>query len=118
PTVHMNEREIEQLFFILIENAIQAADGRRNRTLSISGRQKDRRIELHFCDTCGGIAPEFLDRICEPFFTTKPSNQGTGLGLYIVNNIVSRVNGDFRVLSEYGKGSTFLVTLPIHTGGV
>jgi len=118
PPVHMNEREVEQLFFILIENAIQAADGRTDRKLSISGTGKDRSIELRFSDNCGGIAPEFLEGIFEPFFTTKPPDQGTGLGLYIVNNIASRVDGDVRVISEYGEGSTFLVTLPLHEGGV
>ena len=117
-TVLMNEREIEQLFFILVENAIQAADGKTDRELCISGTNKDRSIQLCFSDNCGGIAPEFLEGIFEPFFTTKPQNEGTGLGLYIVNNIVSRVNGDVHVISEYGEGTTFLVTLPDNKGSV
>jgi two-component system NtrC family sensor kinase len=116
--VLMNEREIEQLFFILIENAIQAADGKTDRELCISGTNKDRSIQLCFSDNCGGIAPEFLEGIFEPFFTTKPPNEGTGLGLYVVNNLVSRVNGDVHVISEYGEGTTFLVTLPNNKGCV
>lgn len=111
--VRMNEREIEELFLILVENAIQAADGRTDRKLSISGTNKDRSIELCFSDNCGGIAPELLEGIFDPFFTTKPPNEGTGLGLYIVNSIVSRINGDIRVKSDYGEGCTFFVSLPI-----
>jgi signal transduction histidine kinase len=73
---------------------------------------------LQFADNCGGIAPENLDRIFEPFFTTKPEDEGTGLGLCTVQNIVSRAEGDVRVESTAGKGSTFFVTLPINRGNL
>lgn len=114
PSIYMNEREIEQLFFILVENAIQAADGGKDRKLCISGSVTKRGIELCFSDNCGGIAPEYLEEIFEPFFTIKPSGQGTGLGLYIAKMIVSRAGGGIRIKSEYGEGSTFLVTFPIN----
>jgi PAS domain S-box-containing protein len=113
PIIYSNEKDLEQLFFALIENAIQAADGKKNRRLIISGGVKDKRIELQFADTCGGIKSENLDRIFEPFFTTRPSGEGTGLGLCIVDQIVSGAGGRIRVESKAGKGSTFFVTLPI-----
>jgi C4-dicarboxylate-specific signal transduction histidine kinase len=53
-----------------------------------------------------------IDKIFEPFFTTKPKGQGTGLGLCIVQSIVSRAGGKIRVESKFGEGSTFFVTLP------
>lgn len=118
PPIRMNEREIEQLFFVLVENAIQAADGKMGRQLSISGAVKDHSIELCFSDNCGGIAPEHLGEIFEPFFTTKPPGQGTGLGLCVVQKIVTRAGGRIRVESEFGEGSAFFVTLPIHESGI
>ena len=75
PCPWMNENDLEQLFFALIGNAIQAADGKKNRQLVISGAVKDQHIELRLSDDCGGIGPENIDKIFEPFFTTKPRGQ-------------------------------------------
>ncbi|MHC4511177.1 MAG: PAS domain-containing protein, partial [Planctomycetota bacterium] len=113
PAVSMNETDLEQLFFALLENAIQAADGTQTRQVVISGALKQEQIELRFSDTCGGIAPENRGRVFEPFFTTKPRGQGTGLGLCIVQDVVTRVGGRIRLESEPGKGTTFFVTLPV-----
>lgn len=113
PPIYTHAKDIEQLFFALMENAIQAADGSRDRSLRIVGARQGDRVELQFNDTCGGIAPENLDRIFEPFFTTKPPGEGTGLGLCIVQRIVSQVGGDLRVDSQWGKGTTFSIVLPI-----
>jgi PAS domain S-box-containing protein len=113
PRIYSYERELEQLFFSLIENAIQAADGKKRRQVIISSAVKDEHIELQFSDNCGGIAPENLDKIFEPFFTTKPAGEGTGLGLCVVERIVSQLGGEVRVKSKLGKGSTFFVTVPI-----
>lgn len=116
PTVYWNERDIEQLFFALVQNAMQAADGKENSKLVISGTARDKHILLRFSDNCGGIAPENLNRIFQPFFTTKPPGEGTGLGLCIVQRIASQAGGRVRVESKLGKGSTFFVTLPIEGG--
>jgi PAS domain S-box-containing protein len=114
PTIFSNEQDIEQLFIALVENALQAADKKRNHRLVISGDVKDKQIELRFADTCGGIAKKNLDKIFEPFFTTRLPGEGTGLGLYIVENIVSKAGGKIRVESKAGKGSTFFITLPLN----
>jgi len=116
PPILSNEKDLEQLFFALVENAIQAADGKKSRRLIVSGDVKDEHIELQFADNCGGIAPENLDKIFEPFFTTRPARERTGLGLCIVEHIVSVAGGKIRVESKAGKGSTFFVTLPISSG--
>ena len=118
PCPWMNETDLEQLFFALIENAIQAADGKKTRQLVISGAVKDKHIELRLSDNCGGIAPENLDKIFEPFFTTKPRGQGTGLGLCIVQDVVSRIGGHVRVESKFGKGTTFIISLPVDQGKI
>lgn len=114
PHVFLNEKDIEQMFFALIDNAIHAAGSKKNCRIVISGVELDDCVELRFSDNCCGIAPENLERIFQPFFTTKPQGQGTGLGLCIVQGIVSRAGGKIRVESELDEGSTFFVTLPLN----
>jgi len=118
PYPWMNETDLEQLFFALIENAIQAANGKKGRQLVISGSEKDENIDLRFSDNCGGIATDDIDKIFEPFFTTKPRGQGTGLGLCIVQDVVSRIGGNVRVENKFGKGTTFIVSLPVNQGKI
>jgi len=100
--------------FALIENAISAADGKKQRMLVISGRKTDGGVTLQFQDTCGGIAPEHVGRIFQPFFTTKPPGEGTGLGLCIVDRVVTHAGGNIRVENRPGEGAAFCVTLPLH----
>lgn len=116
PPIRMSEKDLEQIFFALVENAIHAADGKQARNLSISSFVRGRCIELCFSDDCGGIPSENIDNIFEPFFTTKSPDRGTGLGLCIVQKIVSCVGGRVSVKSKFGKGSTFIVTLPVDGG--
>lgn len=113
PPIRISERDLEQIFFALIENAIHAADGEQVRNLSISSFVRGHSVELCFSDDCGGIPPENLDNIFEPFFTTKSQGHGTGLGLCVVKEIVTHVGGRISVESEFGRGSTFIVTLPV-----
>lgn len=117
PLVSINERDLEQLFFALVENAIHAANGRDNRNLIIDASVKEPYLELCFSDNCGGIPPENIERIFQPFFSTKPPSQGTGLGLCVVQQIVSRIGGGVRVESEFGRGATFFVDLPLSRAG-
>ena len=112
PSLYLSEKDLEQMFFALIANAIQAAQDKKNCRLVISGEQHGKFIELRFSDNCGGIEPGNLVRIFEPFFTTKPEGKGTGLGLCIVKDVVTRAGGQVRVESEFGKGATFIVTFP------
>lgn len=114
PSIYANEKDFEQLFFALIDNAIHAAGDKKDRNIIISGTEFDDCVEIRFEDNCGGIAPENIERIFTPFFTTKPANQGTGLGLCIVSDIISRLGGKIRVESELGKGATFFVTIPLN----
>jgi PAS domain S-box-containing protein len=118
PCPVINENDLEQLFFALLENAIQAAEGKKARQLAISGAVKDKHIELCISDDCGGISPENIDKIFDPFFTTKPRGQGTGLGLCIVQDVVSRVGGRIRIENKFGEGTTFIICLPFGQGKI
>jgi histidine kinase len=113
PYIIGNSLELEQMFFVLIQNAIQAADGETWRELVITISSQGNQLLLTFADTCGGIRKEDIDKIFEPFFTTKPANLGTGLGLCILERIVKRHGGSVRVESEIGRGTIFYICLPI-----
>jgi len=113
PDVEINETALEQIFLIITQNAIEASDGRKQHKLDIFGKFADGNIELQFSDDCCGIAPENLDKIFEPFFSTKSDGKGIGLGLDIVQQILISCGGEIRVESQLGKGATFYVTLPI-----
>ena len=113
PALPANGRDVEQIFFALAENAIQAADGSRDRIFRIVGVCRDGWAELQFADNCGGIAPEILGRVFDPFVTTKPSGEGTGLGLCVVQRLVSQAGGHLTVDSRWGEGTTFFVRLPM-----
>lgn len=114
PAVNAPERNIQQICFALIDNAIQAADGEREHRLVIRGQVADGKVALWFEDDCGGMPPEILEKIFQPFFTTKPPSEGTGLGLCIVERMVSSAGGKVYVESRAGQGSTFCVLLPTH----
>ncbi len=70
------------------------------------------KIEISISDNGPGIADDIKDKIFQPFFTTKPSGQGTGLGLSLSYDIVKAHGGTLDALSEEGTGSTFIMTLP------
>jgi len=114
PDISFNEISLQQVFLILIQNAIDAAEDRKESTLEIAAKAVDNNIELTFSDNCGGIAPENLEKIFEPFYTTKADKGRLGLGLEIVNQILMGCLGEIRVQSELGKGTAFYITLPVH----
>ncbi|MFC2155113.1 ATP-binding protein [Acidobacteriota bacterium] len=75
-------------------------------------------LELTVSDTGEGISPKVIKRIFEPYFTTKKTGEGTGMGLAVVHGIIKNHGGDIRVTSKPGKGSTFQVFLPLIEGSV
>lgn len=97
----------------LLENALQACEGREPGAASISLNVQasvDRRVRISVRDTGGGIAPDALARIFEPFFTTR--GQGTGLGLAIALGVARAHGGSIEVSSRPGDGSEFVMLLP------
>jgi len=111
PHIRGNGLQIQQVFTNLILNAIQAMPG--GGTLEIRTRRNGDVLEAEFVDHGTGIDPAHLHRVFEPFFTTKPVGKGTGLGLSVSYGIVKHHGGEIRVSSDPGKGSTFLVVLPL-----
>ena len=81
--------------------------------IAVETRSADGSVEIVFSDTGHGIPEEHLNKIFDPFYTTKGTGKGTGLGLAISYGIIKKHNGDIEVKSTVGKGSTFIVRLPV-----
>lgn len=111
PPVPAYADELGQVWMNLIHNALQAMDyaGR----LDIRLEQDEERAVVRISDTGCGIPEDIRERIFQPFFTTKPAGEGSGLGLDIVRKILDKHGGTIRVESTVGRGSTFEVVLPV-----
>jgi signal transduction histidine kinase len=100
-----------QIFVNLIINALQAMDGHGILTLGVSCT--DQRAIISIGDTGTGIPPGIMDKVFEPFYTTKPPGKGTGLGLHSVQSLVKKLGGEIQVQSTVGKGTTFQLHFPL-----
>lgn len=114
PPVRGARSELEQVVINLVVNAEQAMtsgwDG--TRRLILRTRASDTGVVLSVVDSGPGIAAEHLARIFDPFWTTKPPGEGTGLGLSLVHSIVTEHGGSIHVESEPGRGAAFTLMLP------
>ena len=111
PSVQCDPGQIEQVILALVINAIDAMP--RGGNLWLSTRFKGPgELVFQVRDDGSGIDSELLERIFEPFVTTKESGKGVGLGLAVSHNIIERHHGNIDVESEVGKGTTFTVSLP------
>lgn len=119
PPVEGDTKQLSQVFLNLILNAIEAMP--KGGTLTIRSMLKaipesqEKFLQLVFLDTGGGIPEKDRPYLFDPFFTTKEG--GTGLGLSIVYSIVQKHNGQIEVESELAKGSSFILSLPVHKEG-
>jgi signal transduction histidine kinase len=115
PRVMGDEAHLSQLFLNLFLNAAQAipaGSAGPHRILIAARTLPDGRAAIEVSDTGGGIAPEHLGRIFDPFFSTKETGWGSGLGLSICHAVASSMGGEIHVDSDLGRGSTFRVMLP------
>lgn len=111
--IYADKQHIEQAFLNIITNAIQAIPNEGMVSITAKADVDKGVVNIDFKDTGVGIKPEFLARIFDPFFTTKAVGEGSGLGLSITHEIIERHGGHIRVESNVGKGTTFLVQLPL-----
>jgi len=114
PPILTDPSQLQQVFLNLINNAIDAHEGKSYGSIHISTRQDDHTggVQVVFADTGSGISHENQEKIFDPFFTTKPVGRGTGLGLSICYSIIKRLGGDITVHSEVGRGTIFTLFLP------
>ncbi|MCI0620275.1 MAG: ATP-binding protein [Acidobacteria bacterium] len=111
PLVPCYPNRLNQVFMNLLVNAIQSIRGKGQ--IRIQTRLQDHQVQVAISDSGSGIKPEHLERIFDPGFTTKGVGVGTGLGLSISARIIQDHRGLISVQSEVGKGTTFLISLPL-----
>ena len=115
PTILADHFQIEQLFLNLVLNAVQAMPG--GGTLTLRTRPRTDQVLAEVRDTGVGIPPDIRQRIFDPFYTTRPVGEGTGLGLAVSDSIVVGHGGRIEVESTPGEGSVFRVVLPARGRG-
>jgi signal transduction histidine kinase/ligand-binding sensor domain-containing protein len=103
--------ELNQVWTNLITNAVDAMNGKGD--LEISVNQNADSLVVKFADSGSGIPEEIKPRIFDAFYTTKAAGEGSGLGLYIVKQIIDKHEGTIVFESVQGKGTTFIVSLPL-----
>jgi C4-dicarboxylate-specific signal transduction histidine kinase len=118
PEVALNTQDIGRVLINLITNALYAVRQRQNTAvepyvaeITLSTRSTERTVGLGVKDNGGGIPAEIRDKVFQPFFTTKPTGQGTGLGLSLSYDIVKAHGGELKVETKEGEGTTFSVKL-------
>jgi signal transduction histidine kinase len=111
PRVRCNPGQLNQVFLNLLMNACDAIE--RDGSIEIRTRPTGEGVRLEFRDDGPGIPPEVQSRIFDPFFTTKPVGVGTGLGLSLSHGIIERHGGRISVSSAPGRGTTFVIELPL-----
>ena len=124
--INVVPRDLGRVFLNMVGNACDATDERRRAlqaesqdgesympTLWISTRKGDENVEIRIRDNGGGMPPDVIDKIFNPFFTTKPTDKGTGLGLAISNDIVRQHGGTISVDSKQGEYTEMTIELPL-----
>ncbi len=119
PPLPLIPDQIHQVFLNILINAVDALTETKIRgipkKIDVKSAVENEMVALTFSDTGSGIKEENLTKVFEPFFTTKEQGKGTGLGLWISYGIVKSFQGDLKVKSTPGKGTTFKLTLPLET---
>ncbi|NQE38291.1 amino acid permease [Microcoleus asticus] len=124
--VNVVPQDIARVFLNIISNACYAAHKKQQEIgsefspiLDVKTRNLEGRIEIRIRDNGAGIKPEVLDKIFNPFFTTKPPAEGTGLGLSISQDVVVQQHrGELKVETEVGNYTEFIITLPKKTAEI
>jgi signal transduction histidine kinase len=120
PRINVAPQDIGRVILNLINNAFYAVNqqratnnDQRDPLVRVSTKNHGNKIEISVKDNGNGIPQDIVDKIFQPFFTTKPTGQGTGLGLSLSYDIVKVHGGEFKVETKDGEGSQFIIQLPL-----
>lgn len=117
--INITPQDIGRVVLNLITNAFYACNEKRKMQIegyepkvTVETKKVKGQIKIHVSDNGNGIPKKALDKIFQPFFTTKPTGQGTGLGLSLSYDIIKAHDGDIKVNTQENKGTEFIITLP------
>ena len=113
PSVYIEKGELQQVYTNIIMNAYQAMGEEEGKLIVETSQDNSGHLVTKIADTGPGIPPEHMNQIFEPFYTTKPETEGTGLGLSVARSIVEKYGGDIEIQNRVGEGATFIIKLPI-----
>jgi two-component system NtrC family sensor kinase len=113
PEVMASTNQMRQVMLNMFKNAKEAMPN--GGTLTVRTANEDQKVSVHIQDSGVGIPEEIRNKIFEAFFTTKQKVKGVGLGLSVCYGIIKDHGGDIKVESEEGKGTTFIISLPIES---
>jgi two-component system NtrC family sensor kinase len=119
PNIQADRQQLRQILLNVLTNASDAMPrgGKLiTRVRSVESESGVRGVSLELTDSGPGISPVNLERIWEPFFTTKPEGKGTGLGLAISRRAIEAHHGTLTIESQLGKGTTVIIFLPVTNG--
>ncbi|MFH1077075.1 MAG: sensor histidine kinase, partial [Pseudomonadota bacterium] len=111
PIIASDQAQLQQVFLNLLSNAIDAIG--KDGLINIRSRTEDANIVVDIVDNGPGIPEEAQKKVFDPFYTTKETGKGTGLGLWVCYTIMERMGGSLSLKSEPGKGTTFTVLAPV-----
>lgn len=114
PPFYGNPSAFREIFLNLFLNAVQAVERSGTVHIAVRHRQTEQSIEIRVADSGPGIPEEHMSQIFNPFFTTRP--EGTGLGLFVTQQIVHRYQGSIRVESKADEGTAVVIQLPLSAG--
>lgn len=115
PQIMASQDRLQGVWVNLLANAIDSFDESEEREIRIATSATSSEVRVIISDTGKGIPPEKLNRIFEPFYTTKAPGKGTGLGLSLVHRIIKQHGGSIHVDSQIGVGTIFTVSMPINS---
>ncbi len=119
--ISLVSQDVGRVILNLVNNAFYTVSEKKKQridayepTVWVSTKKINEIIEIRISDNGNGISQKVVDKIFQPFFTTKPAGQGTGLGLSLSYDIIKAHKGEIKVESEEGKGTSFIIHLPLH----
>jgi signal transduction histidine kinase len=117
--INIIPQDIGRVILNLINNALYAVSEKQKQnvngyepTVAVSTAKQNGKVEIKIKDNGNGIPKNIVDKIFQPFFTTKPTGQGTGLGLSLAYDIIKAHGGEIKVQTKEGEGSEFIIQLP------
>jgi len=113
PEVEVIQQDFGRVLLNLINNAFYATKRVEKPLVTVKTERKDNQVVIRISDNGSGIPEAVKDKIFQPFFTTKPTGEGTGLGLSLAYDIVKAHGGELKVETKETEGSEFIINFPV-----